>query len=370
MLLARQELTIEATRDARPRRGAGRRARPARRAWWTGSSGLAREGPRARAGRVAGRVPRRHPAGRAAASRRPIAPGFLGRALELLWGPWRLDVRVTYASPADLGHGLVLASGAVPQRMESPCPRQSSSPPPAPPSAARQQGLAEGPAARRPRRDHRPGRARQGARAGPDHASRTSTSAAACPAASPGYNMARIVSDAARAWTTCPGATITRYCSSSLQTTRMAFHAIKAGEGDVFISAGVEMVSPVRQGHLRRTGPTPRTRSSPTPRRAPKATAARRRQRPRLARPPRGRRTARRLHRDGPDRRERRPARAASPARSMDEFGVRSQNLAEKAIADGFWEREITPVDPARRHRGQHRTTAPAPASPRGGWPA
>ena len=40
-----------------------------------------------------------------------------------------------------------------------------------------------------------------------------------------------------------PGATITRYCSSSVQTTRMAFHAIKAGEGDVFISAGVETVS-------------------------------------------------------------------------------------------------------------------------------
>ena len=40
-----------------------------------------------------------------------------------------------------------------------------------------------------------------------------------------------------------PGTTITRYCSSSLQTTRMAMHAIKTGEGDVFISAGVEMVS-------------------------------------------------------------------------------------------------------------------------------
>ncbi len=37
-----------------------------------------------------------------------------------------------------------------------------------------------------------------------------------------------------------PGTTVNRYCSSSLQTTRMAFHAIKAGEGDVFISAGVE----------------------------------------------------------------------------------------------------------------------------------
>src|SRR5437868_12427330 len=45
-----------------------------------------------------------------------------------------------------------------------------------------------------------------------------------------------------------PGATITRYCSSSVQTTRMAFHAIKAGEGDVFISAGVETVSRFSKG--------------------------------------------------------------------------------------------------------------------------
>src|SRR6201995_1390841 len=40
-----------------------------------------------------------------------------------------------------------------------------------------------------------------------------------------------------------PGTTVNRYCSSSLQTIRMAFHAIKAGEGDAFISAGVETVS-------------------------------------------------------------------------------------------------------------------------------
>src|SRR6185503_16041538 len=46
-----------------------------------------------------------------------------------------------------------------------------------------------------------------------------------------------------------PGATVTRYCSSSLQTTRMAYHAIKAGEGDVFISAGVECVSRYARGN-------------------------------------------------------------------------------------------------------------------------
>lgn len=46
-----------------------------------------------------------------------------------------------------------------------------------------------------------------------------------------------------------PGTTVTRYCSSSLQTTRMALHAIKAGEGDVFISAGVETVSRYTKGN-------------------------------------------------------------------------------------------------------------------------
>ncbi len=46
----------------------------------------------------------------------------------------------------------------------------------------------------------------------------------------------------------------------------------------------------------------------------------------------------------------------------MDEFGVRSQNLAEKAIADGFWAREITPVTTAGRHRGRTATTARGPA--------
>jgi acetyl-CoA C-acetyltransferase len=39
------------------------------------------------------------------------------------------------------------------------------------------------------------------------------------------------------------GATVNRFCASSTQTMRMAFHAIKAGEGDVFLSGGVECVS-------------------------------------------------------------------------------------------------------------------------------
>ena len=57
-----------------------------------------------------------------------------------------------------------------------------------------------------------------------------------------GFNMGRVV-NVINDMDAVPGATITRYCASSVQTTRMAFHAIKAGEGDVFVSAGVETVS-------------------------------------------------------------------------------------------------------------------------------
>src|ERR1700722_10438697 len=67
------------------------------------------------------------------------------------------------------------------------------------------------------------------------------------PGGEQGYNMACVVA-VMMGWDTVPGTTITRYCSSSLQTTRMAFHAIKAGEGDVFISAGVECVSRFGKG--------------------------------------------------------------------------------------------------------------------------
>lgn len=57
-----------------------------------------------------------------------------------------------------------------------------------------------------------------------------------------GSNMARVVAVLA-GMDHLPGATVNRFCSSSLQTTRMAMHAIKAGEGDVFVSGGVECVS-------------------------------------------------------------------------------------------------------------------------------
>ena len=138
----------------------------------------------------------------------------------------------------------------------------------------------------------------------------------------------------------------------------MAFHAIRAGEGDVFISAGVETVSRFAQGSSDGLPGRPGTRCSTTPRRAPRSVAAggarpgptraRTASCPtstsRWARPPRTSRSSR-----------------ASPAQEQDEFGVRSQNLAEKAIADGFWAREITPVTLPDGTVVCTRTTARAP---------
>ena len=62
------------------------------------------------------------------------------------------------------------------------------------------------------------------------------------PSGEQGANLARVVAVLA-GFDHLPGATVNRFCASSVQTTRMAFHAIKAGEGDIFISAGVESVS-------------------------------------------------------------------------------------------------------------------------------
>jgi acetyl-CoA C-acetyltransferase len=62
------------------------------------------------------------------------------------------------------------------------------------------------------------------------------------PGGEQGFNMARVVAILA-GMDGVPGTTVTRYCSSSLQTLRMAMHAIRAGEGDIFVAAGVETVS-------------------------------------------------------------------------------------------------------------------------------
>ena len=67
------------------------------------------------------------------------------------------------------------------------------------------------------------------------------------PGGEAGFNVGRAVA-VQLGYDFLPGTTVNRYCSSSLQTTRMAFHAIKAGEGTAFISAGVETMSRFPKG--------------------------------------------------------------------------------------------------------------------------
>src|SRR5918994_1018226 len=58
-----------------------------------------------------------------------------------------------------------------------------------------------------------------------------------------GMNVARLAALLAVLPKRVPGTTVNRFCASSLQTARMAFHAIKTGEGDVYVAAGVESIS-------------------------------------------------------------------------------------------------------------------------------
>jgi acetyl-CoA C-acetyltransferase len=60
-----------------------------------------------------------------------------------------------------------------------------------------------------------------------------------------GMNLARRVALLADLPETVPGTTVNRFCASSLQTIRMAFHAIRAGEGDAYVAAGVESITQV-----------------------------------------------------------------------------------------------------------------------------
>ncbi|GLW99374.1 acetyl-CoA C-acetyltransferase [Microtetraspora sp. NBRC 16547] len=158
------------------------------------------------------------------------------------------------------------------------------------------------------------------------------------PGGESGFNMGRVVS-VLLGLDNVPGTTVNRYCSSSLQSTRMAMHAIKAGEGDVFISAGVETVSRFTKGNA---DTLPDTEN--------------------LVFAEAGARTGRfaaggqiwsdpREDGDLPDVYIAMGQTAENVAQfkgitraEQDEFGVRSQNLAEKAIANGFWESDITPV--------------------------
>ena len=146
-----------------------------------------------------------------------------------------------------------------------------------------------------------------------------------------GYNIARVAS--ILAGVNAPGVTVNRYCSSSLQTIRMAAHAIKAGEGDCFVAGGVETVSRYMNGAAD-SGPHNDEFSDAEGRSALRTAGSE------SWAPPQGLpdiyiamgQTAENV------------AQYKGVSRqAQDEWGVLSQNRAEAARNRGFFEREITP---------------------------
>ena len=147
-----------------------------------------------------------------------------------------------------------------------------------------------------------------------------------------GYNIARVAS--ILAGVNAPGVTVNRYCSSSLQTIRMAAHAIKAGEGDCFVAGGVETVSRYMNGAAD-SGPHNDQFAG-----AQERTVERTAEGTETWSPPEGLpdiyiamgQTAENV------------AQYKGVSRqAQDEWGVLSQNRAEAARNRGFFEREITP---------------------------
>jgi acetyl-CoA C-acetyltransferase len=132
-----------------------------------------------------------------------------------------------------------------------------------------------------------------------------------------GMNLGRRVALLAGLPDTVPGTTVNRFCSSSLQTIRMAYHAIKAGEGDAFVAAGVESITQV-SGY-------PKTAEELHPRLAGGADAITN------VYIPMGMTAENVAQRYGVEREE------------MDRFAQRSQERAVAAQQDGFFDRELTP---------------------------
>jgi acetyl-CoA C-acetyltransferase len=133
--------------------------------------------------------------------------------------------------------------------------------------------------------------------------------------------------------------TVNRYCSSSLQTTRMAFHAIKAGEGDAYLSVGVETVSRFLNGFADNPegyNPLFADAQARTARRAEGGAET--------WVDPRESGELPDLYIAMGQTAENVAQVLGMSRQEQDEFGVRSQNLAVQRIEEGFWEREIVPV--------------------------
>jgi acetyl-CoA C-acetyltransferase len=140
---------------------------------------------------------------------------------------------------------------------------------------------------------------------------------------------------------TVPAATINRFCASSVQTARMAFHAIAAGEGHVFISAGVECVS--RYTGFGSAGVDPASTHNPAFA-AAKARTQRYAETNHTWRDPRDDGQLPDIYIQMGQTAENVATLLGVTRRDQDEFAVLSQNRAEQAVKDGYFAREITPI--------------------------
>jgi len=159
------------------------------------------------------------------------------------------------------------------------------------------------------------------------------------PGGESGFNIARVVA-VELGYDFLPGVTVNRYCSSSLQTTRMAFHAIKAGEGDAFISAGVETVSRFASGNA---DSWPDTRNPLFNEARERADAAKEAGATAWT-DPRDRGELPDVYIAMGETAENVALHTGISREDQDRWGVRSQNRAEEAINSGFFAREISPV--------------------------
>jgi acetyl-CoA C-acetyltransferase len=155
------------------------------------------------------------------------------------------------------------------------------------------------------------------------------------PAGEQGYNLGRVVAVLA-GMDHLPGTTVNRYCSSSLQTSRMALHAIKAGEGEVFVSAGVETVSRYTNG---KSDGMPNTKNDVFAAAMARSDAA-----GHSWHDPREQDELPNVYLAMGHTAENVARLRRVSRRAQDAFALRSQNLAEEAIAKGFWELDITPI--------------------------
>ena len=159
------------------------------------------------------------------------------------------------------------------------------------------------------------------------------------PSGEAGSNMARVVT-ILTGLDNVPAATVNRFCASSLQTLRMAFHAIRAGEGQAFVAAGVEAVS--RYQDWAGAGETGAKNHNPLFEPARQRTAARAESNTPWTDPRLGDRMPDIYIAMGQTAENVATSYGISRA-DQDEWAVLSQNRAEAAIASGFYAREITP---------------------------